>query len=137
MRKIIKFLKSITRHFYEGRSNFFFYTFVGFTVSILLGLSAGRIYGRLEPFFSYGQEYSPRVTVYGGLAFIFGFLTFIFLVFISVSVWRYFKSRRGFKGWVMLLLGILHVPVSLLTILIDATQFFDALVMTLSYFQII
>ena len=137
MKKIIKFLKSITRHFYEGRSNFFFYTFVGFTLSILLGLSATRIYGRLEPFFSYGQEYSPRVTVYGGLAFIFGLLTFIFLVFISVSVWRYFKAHRGFKGWGLLLLGVLHVPISLLTILIDATQFFDALVMTLSYFQII
>ena len=54
-----------------------------------------------------------------------GLMTLAFLLFISLSVWRFFIANSSITANITLVLGILHIPVSLLTLLFNASSFLE------------
>ena len=107
------------RSLYNGHAAGFAYLIFGFSGSILLGLASTRISGRLDELAGYDVlEYSLRALIYGGLASLLGLCTLAFLVMISLGVLRYFRNQRGAFAWVLVILALLHLPISLLTLLV-------------------
>lgn len=104
---------------YNGHAAGFVYLIAGFAGSILLGLSSTRISGRLDELAGYDiLEYSLRALIYGGLSFTLGLCTLVFLLVISLGILRYFRNQRGAFAWVLVILAVLHLPISLLTLLV-------------------
>ena len=114
------------KQFYQGRSPALIYTVIGFCGALFLGyltLSVASVASEL----GYRVGFIKLDLMVIGCSIIGGLMSLAFLVFISLAVWRYFILHTSIKANVLLVLGILHIPVSLLTILVFATSFLDGL----------
>lgn len=114
---------TVIRDLHAGKSRGITYLTLGFLLSIPLGLASLRIDRRLDVLAGYDiLEYSHRALLYGVAS---GFLlsvTFVFLLVITIGIVRYFKSNKGFSRWLLLVLAIIHAPVTTLTIALYITS---------------
>ena len=106
------------KYLYKGKANALLYILLGFSVSIFLGLGALRISNILDELANYHVlEYSRRAVFYGVISSALGLCTLLFLITISIGIIRYFRSRKGTLRWALLVLAMLHAPISALTLL--------------------
>ena len=110
--------------FYNGRSPAIAYILSGFLISIFLGLLALSTHSTaIELDYRIGFiKLDLRVILMSALG---GFMTLAFLLFISLSIWRFFIANRSVTANITLVLGILHIPVSLLTLLFNVSSFLE------------
>lgn len=114
------------KQFYNGRSSAIAYISSGFLVSITLGLLALSTHGiAIELDYRVGFiKLDLKVILMSSLG---GLMTLAFLLFISLSVWRFFIANSSITANITLVLGILHIPVSLLTLLFNASSFLEGI----------
>ena len=115
------------KQFYNGRSPAIAYILCGFLVSIFLGLLALSTHSTaIELDYRIGFiKLDLKVILMSGIG---GVMTLAFLVFISLSVWRFFIANSSITANITLVLGILHIPVSLLTLLFNASSFLEGVI---------
>lgn len=117
------YLFNIVKDFATGKSSGITYLVLGFVISIPLGLASLRIDRRLDVLAGYDVlEYSHRALAYGFASGIFLLMTLVFLAAISLGILGYFKKNRGLGRWVLLILAIVHAPITSLTALVFGTS---------------
>jgi len=122
------------RKIYRGEGTTREYLLCGFMLSILLGIYAIYVYGHATKLSYYDSDrFRLKVAIAAGIGLL---LSTTFLYWISVGIWRYFKRSGSVAAKVILALGILHLPITGLTILILFLDFAVAvklLYLSLSY----
>ena len=112
------------KNMFFGESPTWTYVFCGFAFSILLGL-----------FFLYANAHASELSYrpynifrlkVAILSAIGTGLSSTFLLWISVGVWRFYRRNRSVAGKVILALGVLHLPVTGLTVISHCWSFVEA-----------
>lgn len=113
------YLINTVKDFTTGKSAGITYLVLGFMISIPLGLASLRIDRRLDVLAGYDVlEYSHRALIYGFASGILLLITLVFLTAISLGILGYFKKNKGLGRWVLLILAIIHAPITSLTALV-------------------
>ena len=115
------------RNLYNGQSPAYKYIFIGIVFAVVLGLASLRV-SSYATALSYMPEHTRLQLRTLGFGLIGACLTLLYLYWISVGVWRYFIRNSTIWANVILVLGLIHLPVSLLTILVFASSSYDGLV---------
>ncbi|CAI8251025.1 MAG: Uncharacterised protein [Marinobacterium sp. xm-d-530] len=117
------YLINTVKDFSKGKSAGITYLVLGFVISIPLGLASLRIDRRLDILAGYDVlEYSHRALVYGLASGILLLITLVFLAAISSGILGYFKKNSGLGRWVLLVLAIVHAPITSFTALVYGTS---------------
>jgi len=120
------------RNLYNGKSSASKYIFVGLLFAIVLGLASLKVSGYATAL-GYTPEYTRLQLRTLGFGFVGAMVTLLYLFWISVGVWRYFIRNSTALANFTLILGLLHIPISLLTILVFASSAYEGLIALLIY----
>jgi len=120
------------RKMYNGQSSALKYIFIGLLFAVVLGLASLRVSGYATTL-SYMPEYTRLQLRTLGFGSIGAIVTLLYLFWISVGVWRYFIRTSSIMANFTLILGLLHLPISILTILVFASSAYDGLAALIKY----